>query len=212
MRKPIALAMLTVLTLPVVCHAGSIWAKSNVRAQALYTDDTARKIGDSITIVIQERGVIKNETSRNLEKSSDSSAKVTGKADYLRAVDNLTGKLFNLSGTDQLNVTASAKNNFEGSAQFDSDRSVKDEVTVTVQDVLPNGNMVVQGERQREVEGDAQVVQVSGVVRPSDISFNNQVSSEKIADFNVVYKHRGQENSFTNPGWLSRIMNFLNPF
>ena len=190
--------------------AGSIWQKSSVRTQALFVDDTARKVGDNITIVINERGVIKNATKRGLDKKSERSAAVTGKQDVINTADAATGKLFSL--TDPLNVALEAETKFDGNANFDSDRQVTDMITATVTDVMPNGNLVVLGSRTREVEGDKQIIQVSGIVRVSDISFANTVASEKIADFNVVYKHTGMENKFTKPGWLDRILNFINPF
>lgn len=193
-----------------MAQGGSIWAKASGKNPQLYTDDTARKIGDSITIVIQERGVIKNETKRNLDKSSERSATITGKQDILRTADQATGKLF--SFTDPLNVKVEADSKFEGDAKFNSDRSVTDQITVTVSDVLPNGNLVVVGTRERATEGDRQIVQVSGIVRPSDITFANTVASEKIADFKIVYKAKGQEKNTTNPGWLDRILNLINPF
>ena len=82
---------------------------------------------------------------------------------------------------------------------------------MTVEDVLPNGNLVVIGMRERVVDGDGQTVQTSGIVRPSDIAFDNTVSSKKVADFKMVYKSRGQDSLFTRPGWLARILNALNP-
>ena len=195
-----------------VASAGSIWAKAtaNAKAQALYSDDKAAKLGDSLTIVINERGVIKNETKRNLDKKSSRSAKITGKQDILNTADAATGRLFSL--TDPLDVSVNAQSSFEGDAKFDSDRSVTDQITVTVSDVLPNGNLVVTGSRTREMEGDKQVVQVSGIVRPSDVSFANTIASEKVADFKVVYKHGGMENSVTKPGWLDQILNWISPF
>ena len=83
---------------------------------------------------------------------------------------------------------------------------------MTVIDVLPNGNLVVVGSRSREVGKEAQIVEASGVVRPSDLTFANAVSSEKIADFRLVLRHKGQENAFTRPGWLEWLMNTANPF
>jgi flagellar L-ring protein precursor FlgH len=112
----------------------------------------------------------------------------------------------------KLDFTASGNNKFDGKANYDTDRSVIDQITVTVEDVLPNGNLIVLGKREREVAGDKQVITVSGILRPSDIKFTNTIGSSQVADFHIVYTNKGQENLFTNPGWLARILNFLNPF
>jgi len=191
--------------------AGSIWAKSAARHQSLYTDDKAKDLGDSITIVIEEQSKIENETNREMDKSSSRDASLSGNYDLVNALDKLTGKLFSLRSPD-LDFEASAKNNFQGGADYDSDRSVTDQITAIVEDVLPNGNLLVLGQRERNVDGDVQIIQVSGVVRPSDIAFDNTVNSKKVADFRIVYKAKGQENRFTKPGWLGRILNLLDPF
>jgi flagellar L-ring protein precursor FlgH len=189
--------------------AGSLWAKGNHRTRTITVDDKAHDIGDVITIVIDERSTIENETSREMEKSDTRSASMGGTADLGDVVSCLRGQTFDFPNVD---FDSSASNSFEGDAEYDSDRSVSDQITVVVQDVLPNGNLVVLGQRRRDVAGDAQIVQVSGIVRPSDIAFNNTVRSDRVADFRVVYKGTGQENNFTKPGWLGRLMNFLNPF
>jgi flagellar L-ring protein precursor FlgH len=190
-------------------RAGSIWAKSTPRTQVLYTDDTARRVGDALTIIISERSVVENDTKRDMNKKSDRSANVKSNVDLLKALDQATGKLFNL---DSMDVAMSAETKFTGNAKYDTDRNMTDQITVTVQDMLPNGNLVVVGSRTREVSGDKQIIQVSGVVRPSDITFSNTVRSDQVADFHVVFNTKGIENRFTKPGWLDQILNFLNPF
>ena len=193
-----------------VVQAGSIWAKSTARTQAMYNDDTARKVGDSLTILISERGIITNETKRNMDKQTMRNAHVEGQLGTLSEANSWNGKFTNLSSP--LDIKSNAETKFNSDVQFNSDRSMTDQVTVTVLDVLPNGNLVVVGTRTRVSEGDKQIIQVSGIVRPSDIAFDNSVGSGRVADFNIVYKHAGQENNFTNPGWLGRILNFVSPW
>jgi len=201
-------AVVTFCLLAGAAEGGSIWAKSRGRARKLYTDDTARKVGDSLTIVIEEQAKIENEVTRTMDKSSSRSAKSSGKFDLGNLVSWLEGRIFELPNVD---VGATAANKFDGKAEFESDRKVSDKITVTVEDVLPNGSLVVLGKRERLVDGDKQIVQASGIVRPSDITFDNTVDSKKVADFKIVYKSAGQENHFTKPGWLARIVNALNP-
>jgi len=189
--------------------AGSIWAKASCNGRALHADDTARGVGDSITIVINERSVIENETTRTQDKGSSRAAKMEGTVDLANLIGSVGKHIFDFP---KLDMASSAETKFDGKANYDSDRSVADQITVTVQDVLPNGNLVILGSRERCVAGDKQIIQVSGIVRPSDITFANTVRSDQVADFRVHYSHRGPENHFTRPGWLARILNFLNPF
>ncbi len=189
--------------------AESIWARGNERTQNLTTDDKATTVGDVITIVVNERSTIANETSRDMSKSDSRDASMSGSAQPGSIGGPFSDREFTFPEVD---FGSSASNSFSGDTEYDSDRSFSDQITVVVQDVLPNGNLVVQGQRSREVDGDSQVAQVSGVIRPSDVGFNNTVRSDRVADFRVVYKGAGQEQNFTNPGWLGRIANFLNPF
>ena len=71
---------------------------------------------------------------------------------------------------------------------------------------------MVLGTRERDMYGDVEVIEISGIVRPSDINYFNIVSSGMIADFRMVYRHKGQENDVTNPGWLAHLLNIASPY
>jgi flagellar L-ring protein precursor FlgH len=191
--------------------AGSIWRDSHKRTASLWRDDKASGVGDIVTIVINEKTSIDNSSDRTLKKSDDRSMKINSGADLdiLRGINAATGKLFNLK---HLDFSTDSDTNFEGESDFGSERSFQDEITVVVEDVLPNGNLVVAGKQIRKVQGETQTTQVSGIIRPSDISYQNKVSSRRVANFYIVADHTGQENQFTRPGWLAQILNFLNPF
>jgi flagellar L-ring protein precursor FlgH len=195
-------------TLVTALQAGSIWEKSRHAAKALHTDDTARSVGDTITISIEEKSSIANETKRDNDKNASRTASLSGSATVFKK-DDTKGTLHSLP---TINYASAGETKFVGDAKFNSDRSVTDNVTVTVQDVLANGNLVVLGTRERNMHGDVEVIEISGIVRPSDINYNNIVGSEKIADFHVVYRHKGQENDVTNPGWLAHLLNLTSPY
>jgi flagellar L-ring protein precursor FlgH len=209
-RRLIVAGLLALVLLGGQLPAGSIWAKAEGRRKMLYADDTARQVGDPITIIIEEESKIENETSRTMGKSSSRSAELSGNFDLINSIDKLTGKLFSLRSPD-LNFSSEAEAEFAGDAAYDTDRSMDDRMTAIVQDILPNGQLVVIGRRERNVEGDTQVIQVSGIVRPSDITFANTISSMQMAEFHIVYRTRGRENRFTKPGWLGRFLNLINP-
>lgn len=217
MKAQLRWAMLSAVILMLVASsagAGSIWAKAQSRIRPLHTDDTARAIGDILTVVISEHSVIENETTRALAKSSSRDFSTSGdlpvrENSLLKSLNWFTGRLFNLSSAE---FELDTENKFDGSAEYDTDRKIADKMTVTVMDVLPNGNLVVVGSCQRAVVGDTRILDVSGVVRPSDVTFANTVRSDQVADFRIAYRHKGQENSFTKPGWLEWILNRINPF
>ena len=190
-------------------RAGSIWARGSRRTRALHTDDTARNVGDSLTIIVEENSKLTTDTSRKKDKKSSRKAAMSGTVDLANVIGEVGRKIFNMPNIDG---SSSAEAKFEGSADYESNRQVTDRLTVTVQDVMANGNLVVLGTRVRAVESDRQIVQISGIVRPSDVTFANTISSKQVADFRVVYKVKGPENRFTKPGWMAKVLNLLNPF
>ena len=96
--------------------------------------------------------------------------------------------------------------------KFDDTRNITDEITVVVEDVLPNGNLVVFGLREREVVGDSQMIEASGIIRPSDIKFDNTVNSEQVANFKFVLTNKGPSKTYNSVGWLGKIMDAFWPF
>ncbi len=197
-------------------RAGSIWAKAGCQVRALHTDDTARQIGDILTIVISEHSVIANEVGRGMKKKSSRNVDISGSFDPLDVEHKKTGSTtgsfpFKIT-IPEIKLDGTAESKFDGSADYDSDRKMEDRITVTVADVLPNGNLVVVGSRRRSVAGDEQIMQISGVVRTSDITFANIVPSDKVAEFRIVFTNKGRENRFTRPGWLDELLNIINTF
>jgi len=187
----------------------SIWAKGNRTTRMQPGDDVARDVGDIITIVINEKSVIANKINRNDEKKTERSANLGGRIDMGSMTAGL-GK--NVLDLPQASYGSQTNAKFQGKADYGSNRSLKDMITVTVEDVLPNGNMVIIGKRVREVAGDRQVIEVSGIIRPSDISFENTVDSDRVANFNIVHKTSGTDTAYATPGWLTRVINVINPF
>ena len=189
---------------------GSIWAKASRRVVP-HTDDTARKIGDILTIIINERSVIENETKREMSKQSQQSATATGELTLPYIVSLLNNHNFN-SPNLSLNQSVDVTRKRDDEVDYESERLMTDKMTVTVADVLPNGNLVVLGSRERQTAGDKQTVQVSGVVRPSDITFANTVASESVADFKILFKKSGIEKDFVRQSVFDWVLSIFNLF
>ena len=207
----VVLSIAMVLSAAQAARGGSIWGKTGRSRRNIYADDTAGNVGDMLTIVIKERSSFDNKTNRSTSKKSSRKAGMQGSADLMDVA------LGQVRGNDALrfpkiDYSSSYENKFDGKAEADTERSVDDQITVAVEDVLPNGNLVVLGTRYREIAGERQTVQVSGVVRPSDIAFTNTIGSERVADFRLVLNIDGPENLQTKPGWFDWLMNLLSPF
>jgi flagellar L-ring protein precursor FlgH len=187
------------LTSTTSSQAGSIWAKRSKNMKAVYADDVARQIGDVLTIKITENSKVDNKAKRDLQKETDRSTVFNGEL----------GKFADLG---DFGMTATSDNELKSKADYKDERKFEDRITAVVMDILPNRNLVVMGSRSRNIAGDIQTIEVSGIVRPSDIAFDNTVKSEQIADFNLLSKNGGVSAPYTKPGWFGAILDAVWPF
>jgi flagellar L-ring protein precursor FlgH len=183
-------------------QAGSIWAKRSKTLQSLYSDDVARNIGDVLTIKITEDSKQDNKAKRDLQKQTALSSDFDGKLGIGRVLPTIPG----------FTMDAKSDNQLKSKGDVQDQRSFVDQVTVVVVDILPNGNLVVTGTRDRDIAGDIQTIEVSGIVRPSDIAYDNTVKSQQVANFRIVTKNSGVSAPYANPGWFQQIVNFIWPW
>jgi flagellar L-ring protein FlgH len=208
----VAAAVLTVVSVAPL-HAGSIWGKRDKSMQAVYGDDVARGIGDILTIKIEEESTVDNKAKRDLQKETERSSEFDGKLNIDRIESGDSGKIDHiLSSIPGFTMNAEGTNTLKGKADYKDERSFIDKITVVVLDVLPNGNLVVIGTRDRDIAGDIQTLEVSGIVRPSDIAFDNTVKSAQVANFRIVTKNSGVSAAYVRPGWAGRIFDILWPW
>jgi flagellar L-ring protein precursor FlgH len=199
-KNVLAIVLAASILLSTACsQAGSIWAKRDKNMKAVYADDVARQIGDVLTITITENSTVDNKAKRDLKKETDRST-------------DFNGKLGNFADLGEFGMSAESDNELKSKADYKDERKFNDNITVVVVDILPNRNLVVMGTRNRDISGDTQTIEVSGIVRPSDISFDNKVKSERVADFRIVSKNGGVSAPYTKPGWLGGILNIIWPF
>jgi len=187
-------------------YAGSIWAKKNKAVKTAYTDDVARKIGDVVTIIIAETSTIDNKAKRDLSKTASRSTDFNGDLGITTDNHNILPRMPGFT------MSAESSNSMNGKADYKDDRSFSDLITAVVIDIMPNGNLVVVGTRSRDIVGDIQTIEVSGIVRPSDILFNNTIKSEQVANFSIITRNKGIAAPYNKPGWLGGFFDFVWPF
>jgi len=183
-------------------QAGSIWAKRDKNMRDLYADDVARNIGDILTIKITEDSKVDNKAKRDLKKEVDKSTTFNGQLNIDHILPSMPG----------FTMAAESTNGLKSKADYKDERKFVDSVTVVVVDILPNRNLIVMGTRNRNIAGDIQTIEVSGIVRPSDIAFDNTVESKRVADFRIVSRNTGISAPYNKPGWLGSIFDVIWPF
>ena len=179
-----------------VVNNGSIYQPSTY--VTLFEDRRARKIGDTITIALNEK--------LNASKTSASSAERTEKLSAgLPTVIGLPGKTF-----QGASLSGSSSNSFEGKGDSANSNLFTGTITVTVIEVLSNGNLLVSGEKQIGINQGSEFIRFSGVVNPNNIVSGNTVSSTQVADARIEYRGTGYIDEAQTMGWLARFfLSFL---
>ena len=197
----------TVSNDPVKRHDGSLWDK-NGSLNDLFTDPTARRIGDIITIDIVETSSAFNKADTNTTRKSDVSATIT-KFLGLENNDNFpTSSGFTPFGT----ISGGTSNKFEGEGETNRSGKLKASISVRVTDVFPNGNLKILGSREITINNEKQYIALTGIVRQRDISSDNTILSTYISDANIIYTGNGVINDRQKPGWLASMLDALWPF
>ncbi len=201
-----AAVLAAALSGPTPAPADSLWLRREHRNAYLFEDNRGRRIGDNLTIAINELSNIGNNEQRTLDKATTFATLFNFKG------SSAAGQGVSRSGSANLDLNGSAERTLKGQAQYTSTRNFTDLMTVTVIDLLPNGNLVVEGFRTRLVAGEERTLRVTGVVRPADIGAQNTVQSQFVAAFQITYVGKGPDTAFTRHGWFGRALNIIWPF
>lgn len=165
---------------------------------SLTSDSRAFRVGDVVTITLQETTQASKKAGTSYSKNS---------ADNITA-PSVLGKTFGKAA-----IGLGANNTFAGDATSTQQNALTGAITVIVQEVLPNGLLRISGEKNLTLNNGEEFVRLRGYLRAADIDSNNQVSSQRIANARIAYSAQGTLADTQQPGWLSRFFNSpLMPF
>ncbi|WP_331346725.1 flagellar basal body L-ring protein FlgH [Cellvibrio sp. UBA7661] len=162
----------------------------------LFNDRKAHFVGDVITVTLSERTVSRKSSGVTTSKNS--------------GVDFNAGPLLGANPTikgRELTTTLEQERTFDGSADADQSNSLQGNITVTVAEILPNGNLIVRGEKWITLNRGDEFIRISGIVRPDDIAPDNTIVSTRLANAKISYSGSGELASTQQMGWLSRFFN-----
>ncbi len=204
-RRSIAILAAAVLIGPAhVSFAGSLWKQETSRS--MFSDKRAHMVGDILTILVQESNSTTKEKNTKTAKKSGIDASINTFL-YSPAASGLMTKGGKLPA---LNVTGA--NNFEGSGQINNSEKISDRIAVRVADVMPNGQLLLEGRRLTSFSNEKQEVVLRGMVRQEDISANNTIFSYNIADATIQFESKGAISDSTKKGWFTRVWDKVSPF
>jgi flagellar L-ring protein precursor FlgH len=178
--------------------SGGIFQATNYRP--LFEDQKPRYVGDILTVQINERLNASQSANSNTERKSDLTISTPG-------VKGILGTNIN-----PIEARASTNNSFDGKGATTSSNQFTGTITSTVIEVLPNGNLVIAGEKRIGIRQNSEVLMFTGVVNPTQIQPGNVISSTQVADARLDYRGGGYVEEAQIKGWLSRFFDSWFPF
>jgi flagellar L-ring protein FlgH len=184
-------------------NANSLWRNGS---RAFFKDQRAARVGDLLTVIVNitDKANIANETQRSRTNKED-----TGVSDFIgsqtlgaNAQKLLPGRL----------LTADSTSSSDGKGSVQRQEALQTSVAAVVTQVLPNGNLVVEGKQEIRVNYEIRELIVAGIVRPEDIQSDNTIDSSKIAQARIAYGGRGQISDVQQPRYGQQVMDVLLPF
>ncbi|SCK17632.1 flagellar basal body L-ring protein FlgH [Vogesella sp. LIG4] len=170
-------------------QAGGVYTAAG--GWSLIADQRAYRVGDVLTVLLQETTQASKSAGTTLDKNSSTSVQPA----------------VVLGSSIKLDASLDAQRKFDGKGTSTQQNTLQGAITVVVQQVLPNGLMLVKGEKSVTLNQGEEVIRLAGYVRSDDIDNSNQVSSLRVANARIQYFGKGALADAGNPGWLTRFFN-----
>ena len=172
----------------------------------MFADKKARRVGDILTIIVQENNGSTRANTTSTSKQSSVNANISSFL-YPASATGLLSKNGQLPA-----MSFSGANTFTGGGQIANQETITAQLAVRVIDVLPNGNLVIEGRRQTEFAGEKQDAILRGTVRFDDVTANNTILSANIADASIQYVSKGVITDNQKKGWFNKVWDKVSPF
>lgn len=197
--------LLVALLLPSAqTYADSLWKDDTSRP--MYVDKRGVNVGDILTILVQENSSANKDNGTTTERQSSLSAAISSFL-YSPASSGLLTK-----GGQLPTMNYNSDQKHAGTGAIKDSESIVAELAVRIIDVLPNGNLVIEGKRDTAFSGEHQTIILRGVVRADDVASNNTVPSYNVADATIQIIGKGTVSDSQNKGWFNRFWDKVNPF
>ena len=198
-------ALLACLLVPAT-FAGSLWPATSQRERSMFADRKAAATGDIVTIVVDESANAQSSQSKKSQRESSLNDSVQ-QFIFSAAASGLGTKRGELPASQN-----SGKSSYSGGGEINNSQSLTARAAVLVTDVLPNGNLVIEGVRLVTFSGETQYVVLHGLVRPEDVASDNTIASTNIAEARVEFHSEGSLTDAQKRGWFGKLYEKLRPF
>jgi flagellar L-ring protein precursor FlgH len=203
-RLQLSRLLAAVLGLTAAARADSLWTSPTATERSMFADRKAARVGDIVTVVVSETAATQSSQSKKTNKDGSLDASVSS---FLFPGSRLGTHNGALPATSM-----SAGSTFSGGGQVANSQSLSARAAVLVSDVLPNGNLAVEGVRVVTFSGETQYIVLHGIIRPDDITSANTVASTNIADVRIEFISEGSLTDAQKKSWLLKLADKLRPF
>ena len=185
--------------------SNSLWQPGS---RAFFRDQRASRVGDILRVNVAIADQAKIDNTNNVKRDSAQSASAPALMGVERYLKKLTGNA--LASDPLLGVSGTTQSTSTGTV--DRRETIKTQVAALVTQVLPNGNLAIDGSQEILINQEIREISVKGVIRPQDINTDNTIDSSQIAQARVVYSGRGQLTDVEKPRWGSQVIDAVSPF
>ena len=188
---------------------GALWP-GNTRGNNLFGDDKAAKVGDIITVTIDENATSTQSATTNTAKDSS----INMQAPNVLGLPSSLGiqNFLNMGTQFDPSVNATIANSMQGTGTVTRNGTLSATISALITDIVPGGNLRIEGRRSVTINNEEQIMVLRGIVRPQDINFDNTIPSTLIADASISYSGEGVVADEQRKGWLAKILSKVWPF
>jgi flagellar L-ring protein FlgH len=191
---------------PLEKTAGSLWSEDET---SIFSDHKAKKIGDIIGVTIAEKASASKQATTATDRTSNYAAGITNLFGLEKSGD-LAKKTPNIDLKNLVNTNFA--NKFAGNGTTSAKGDLTAQLSVQVIDLYPNGNLKIRGGKEVMVNNEVQIIYITGIVRPVDITAANTIDSNKILNARISYTGKGVLSDKQEAGWLTRTLDNIWPF
>jgi flagellar L-ring protein FlgH len=184
--------------------AQSIWHSDG--ATSMFSDKRASRVGDLLTIIVQET------TTTSKDNKTASSKKTSLDASIATFLYSPAASGFLTKGGQLPAIKYNSEHDFNGGGTINNSEQIVAQITVRVVDVMPNKTLLIEGTRETAFGGEKQTVILRGTVRSEDVAANNTVFSYNVSDAKIQFISKGSITDAQRKGWFTRIWEFFTPF
>lgn len=215
------------LLLPLTGKAGSLWREAVTDERGMFADKRAHRLGDIVSVVISETAVSTNSSKLTSTRTAAGDPNGLGTNvvnQFINAAGSMQGEgqkgvgkfpsflLPKPAGQAPTILSTTGNGNFTGGGAITNTQVVTAQMAVQVIDVLPNGNLVIEGIRQVSFSKERQFASLRGIIRPADVSATNTVASSAVADARIDIVSEGSLTDSQKKGWLMRLDEKISPY